>query len=192
MDLTIQENTGRNKIHPYKFAMWVGCGSLMMMFASLTSAYVVRQAAGNWLEFSLPEVFKVSTAVILLSSVALHSSFIAFKRGSELMYKVLLMTAFLLGMAFFVFQYQGWQAMAAAGVPFTINPSGDFVFVISWIHAAHVLGGLAALAVALIHAFGLKFHINNKRKLRFELTLTYWHFVDLLWVYLFVFLSYYR
>jgi cytochrome c oxidase subunit 3 len=192
MELTIQENTGRNKIHPYKFAMWVGCGSLMMMFASLTSAYVVRQAAGNWLEFSLPKVFMVSTAVILMSSVALHSAFIAFKRGNEFMYKGLLVLAFILGMAFFVFQYQGWQAMAASGVPFTINPSGDFVYVISWIHAAHVLGGLAALAVALIHAFGLKFHVTNKRKLRFELTLTYWHFVDLLWVYLFFFLSYYR
>ncbi|MCB0518205.1 MAG: cytochrome c oxidase subunit 3 [Lewinellaceae bacterium] len=192
MDLTIQENTGRNKIHPYKFAMWVGCGSLLMMFASLTSAYVVRQAAGNWLEFSLPDIFKVSTAVILLSSVTLHSSYLSYKRGKEQAYKLLLVASFILGLSFFVFQYLGWEQMAASGVPFTINPSGDFVYVISWIHAAHVLGGIAALAVALIHAFGLKFKVTEKRRLRFDLTLTYWHFVDLLWVYLFLFLTLYR
>ena len=95
MDLTIQQNTSRSKIHPYKFALWAGCASILMMFASLTSAYIVRQAAGNWLEFSLPEVFKISTAVILLSSVALHGSYIAFKRENETMYKALLVIAVL-------------------------------------------------------------------------------------------------
>ena len=192
MDLTIQQNTSRSKIHPYKFALWAGCASILMMFASLTSAYIVRQAAGNWLEFSLPEVFKISTAVILLSSVALHGSYIAFKRENETMYKALLVIAFFLGMLFFVFQYQGWLALSENGVPFTLNPSGDFVYVISWFHAAHVIGGIAVLAVALIHAFGLQFRKTKKRIIRFELTLTYWHFVDLLWVYLFMFLTLYR
>ena len=192
MDLTIQQNTSRSKIHPYKFALWAGCASILMMFASLTSAYIVRQAAGNWLEFSLPEVFKISTAVILLSSVALHGAYIAFKRENETMYKALLVIAFILGMLFFVFQYQGWLALSENGVPFTLNPSGDFVYVISWFHAAHVIGGIAVLAVALIHAFGLQFRKTKKRIIRFELTLTYWHFVDLLWVYLFMFLTLYR
>ncbi len=192
MDLTIQENAGRNKIHPYKFAVWVGCGSILMMFASLTSAYVVRQAAGNWLEFQLPAIFKMSTLVILLSSATLHASFIAFKKEKEKQYKSLLVVTYLLAILFFVFQYQGWVALSESGVPFTLNPSGDFIYVISWFHAAHVVGGLAALTVALIHAFGLKFKTTPKRKIRFELTLTYWHFVDFLWVYLFIFLSFYR
>ena len=192
MDLTIQQNTSRSKIHPYKFALWAACASILMMFASLTSAYILTQAAGNWLEFSLPEVFKISTAVILLSSVALHGAYIAFKREHETMYKALLVIAFFLGMLFFVFQYQGWLALCENGVPFTLNPSGDFVYVISWFHAAHVIGGIAVLAVALIHAFGLQFRKTKKRIIRFELTLTYWHFVDLLWVYLFMFLTLYR
>jgi len=182
MDLSFQENTGRNKIHPHKFALFAGCASLLMMFASLTSAYIVRQSAGNWLEFHLPEVFKISTAVILLSSIALHASYIAFKNGKKVMYQALLVATFILGMLFFIFQYQGWLALTESGVPFTLNPSGDFVYVISWFHAAHVLGGVAVLAVAMIHAFGLRFNVTPKRKLRFELTLTYWHFVDLLWV----------
>ncbi len=192
MNLSIEQNTSRNKIHPHKFALFAGCASLLMMFASLTSAYIVRQSAGNWLEFRLPEVFKISTFVILLSSVALHASYIAFKKEKKSLYQGLLVVTFLLGMLFFVFQYQGWLALTDNGVPFTLNPSGDFVYVISWFHAAHVIGGIAVLAVAMIHAFGLRFRVTQKRKLRFELTLTYWHFVDLLWVYLFVFLTIYR
>ena len=192
MDLTLQENVGRNKIHPHKFAVWVGCGSILMMFASLTSAYVVRQAAGNWLEFQLPGIFKLSTLVILLSSVTLHASFIAFKKEKEKQYKSLLLVTYFLAVLFFIFQYQGWVSLSENGVPFTLNPSGDFIYVISWLHAAHVVGGLAALTVALIHAYGLSFKVTPKRKIRFELTLTYWHFVDFLWVYLFIFLSFYR
>lgn len=192
MELSVNQNTTRNKIHPHKFALWVGCASLVMMFAALSSAYLVRMAAGNWLEFSLPDVFKLSTAAIVLSSITLHSSFVCFKRGSKGLYQALLVATMLLAILFFVFQYQGWQAMKDSGVPFTLNPSGDFVYVISWLHAAHVLGGLAVLAVALLHAFSLRFRVTPRRLLRFELTLTYWHFVDLLWVYLFVFLTMYR
>ncbi len=192
MDLTIQENTGRNKIHPHKFALWAGCASLLMMFAALTSAYIVRQSAGNWLEFRLPDVFIVSTVVILLSSITLHGAYLAFKNERKVLYQGFLVTTFLLGLLFFVFQYQGWVALTDNGIPLTLNPSGDFVYVISWFHAAHVVGGIAVLAVAMIHAFGLRFRVTKRRKLRFELTLTYWHFVDLLWVYLFVFLTIYR
>lgn len=189
MNITYDRNIGRNKIHPYKFALWVGCATLTMMFAGLSSAYVVRQAGGNWLEFALPTVFQYSTIAILLSSVALHFSYASFKKEKEAMYKILLLTTFGLGILFFVFQYQGWVAMEEAGIPFTLHPAGDFVYAISWVHAAHVVGGIAILTVALIHAFGLKFKVTEKRKLRFQLSLTYWHFVDLLWVYLFFFLT---
>lgn len=192
MELTLKQNTGRSKIHPHKFALWVGCASLLMMFAALTSAYIVRQSAGNWLEFTLPEVFKYSTATIILSSIVLHASYIAFKRQNEMGYKLLLVLAGLLGVAFLGLQYQGWVQLMENGVPFTLNPSGDFVYVISWLHAAHVVGGIAILAVAMIHAFGLPFRVTPKRKLRFELSLTYWHFVDALWVYVFFFLTLYR
>lgn len=192
MDLTLKQDTGRSKIHPFKLALWVGCASLLMMFAALTSAYIVRQSAGNWLEFTLPDIFKYSTATIILSSVVLHASYVAFKKEQEKAYKMLLVAAGLLGIAFLALQYQGWVQLMESGVPFTLNPSGDFVYVISWLHAAHVVGGIAILAVAMIHAFGLPFKVTPKRKLRFELSLTYWHFVDALWVYVFFFLTMYR
>jgi len=192
MELALEQKSRRNKIHPHKFALWIGCASLFMVFMGLSSAYMVRQPAGNWLEFQLPQVFMYSTGVLLLSSVVLHGSYVSFTKGNELMYKALLILTGLLSFVFFVLQFQGWQEMNAMGIPFTLNPSGDFVYVISWFHAAHVVGGLAILAVALIHAFGLKFKVTEKRKLRFQLTYTYWHFVDLLWVYLFLFLTLYR
>ena len=177
----------RSKIHPKKFALMVACASITMMFAAFTSAYIVRQAQGNWLEFKLPSVFFMSTVVILFSSLTLHASYLSFKRGNERAYKLLLVLSLILGFGFVGMQYQGWLALQAIGIELTTNPSGSFVYVISGVHAAHVLGGIAALAVACLHAFGLPYKVTPQRKLRFEMTLIYWHFVDLLWVYLLLF-----
>ena len=180
----------RNRIHPKKFALLIACASIMMMFAAFTSAYVVRQAAGNWLEFRLPDLFYFNTGVILLSSLSLHSSYLAFKRGNTRLYRLLLAGALVLGLAFLALQYQAWQALAAIGVELTTNPSGSFVYVISGVHAAHILGGIAVLILAALHAFVLPHRITPTRKLRFELTLIYWHFVDFLWVYLLLFFTF--
>jgi cytochrome c oxidase subunit III len=180
----------RNKIHPWKFALWIGCGSITMMFAAWTSAYVVRQAAGNWLEYKMPNIFFINTAVLLLSSITLHFSYLSFKREKELLYKGLLVLSTILGLGFVVLQYVGWRELYNIGVHLTgehSNASGQFMYVFTSFHAAHVLGGVAVLFIALAHAFVLPFKPTAKRKLRFELTLTYWHFVDILWIYLFSF-----
>ena len=188
MALTVTENrTNRSKIDSKKLALLIGCASIVMMFAGLTSAYIVRRAGGNWLEFRLPNIFFINTIVMLLSSVAIHSAYIAFKKGNEVLYKGLLVLSFILGLAFVVLQYQGWLDLTAIGVELTGNPAGSFIYVISGVHAAHVLGGLAAILVAMIQAFSLKYKVTKKRKLRFELTLIYWHFVDFLWIYLLIF-----
>ncbi len=177
----------QSKIHPHKVALWVAIGGIVMMFAAFTSAYVVRRAAGNWLEFKLPDIFMVNTAVIVLSSFTLQFAFRGFKHGKEQQYKGLLIATFVLGLAFVVLQYLGWQAMTDMGATFTVNPSSSFIFVISGLHAAHVLGGIVALTVALTHAYVLPYKPTLRRKQRFELVVQYWHFVDILWVYLMVF-----
>jgi cytochrome c oxidase subunit 3 len=189
MEVAVRQENSRNKIASKKFTLYVACASILMMFAAFTSAYVVRQAAGNWLEFQLPAIFWYNTAVIVISSVVLQLSFYSFKKGNTLPYRMLLVLAFLLGISFVVLQYQGWLALEAIGVELTGNPSGSFIYVISGVHAAHVLGGLAALTVAMIHAFALKHKVTPARKLRFDLTLTYWHFVGFLWIYLIVFFT---
>lgn len=184
----VMTNTGiRNRLNPVKFALIVGCASITMMFAAFSSAYMVRQAAGNWLEFELPAMFFWSAAIILLSSITLHSSYLAFKKERKGLYRGLLLSTFLLGISFILAQYYGWLEMVETGVPLTTNPSGDFIYAISGIHLVHVLGGLTALVVALVHGWFLPFKPGPKRILRLELTLIYWHFVGFLWIYLLIF-----
>ena len=144
----------RNKIHPYKYALWLGLGSILMMFAAWTSAFIVRHAAGNWLEFKLPSIFYYNTVTILLSSVTIQLSYAAFKKRNESAYKWLLVLTFVLGLFFIIFQYIGWQQLFDIGVPLKKNPSGDFIYVFTGFHVAHVLAGLGILIVALYHAFG--------------------------------------
>jgi cytochrome c oxidase subunit 3 len=136
----------------------------------------------------MPTIFFVSTLVILLSSVTLHLSYKGFLNGNEKQYKGLILLSGILGLTFVVLQYMGWLELNAIGVDMKGNPAGSFVYAISGIHAAHVLGGVGAIAVAVLHAFSLKYKVTPVRKLRFELTAHYWHFVDLLWVYLIVFM----
>lgn len=190
MEAVIQNR--RNKIHPQKFALYIAFASIIMMFGAFTSAYIVKQAAGNWLEFAMPTIFYASTLVILSSSVALHSSYNAFISGNELRYKSLLVVAFILGVTFLILQYLGWKDLFAIGIDLKGSISGAFIYLITGVHALHILGGIAAMIVALIQAFTLKYKPTDKRKLRFELTLHYWHFVDILWVYLFGFILLYR
>ncbi len=191
METTNVRNTN-TKLDPQRFGLWVGIASICMMFAGLTSAFVVRRAAGMWLEFQLPNVFFYSTLVMLASSITLHLSYTGFKAGQEKRYKLLLLATAILGFVFVVLQYAGWVALTDMGVTITTNPSSSFVYLISGLHAAHVLGGVAALVYALIQAYVLPFNPTPKRRKRFNLVVNYWHFVDLLWVYLLVFFMMYR
>ena len=193
MDIAVghmKENKGN--IDPLKFALWLSLASISMMFAGFMSAYMVRQAAGNWLEFTLPPYFVASTIVILISSVLAHFTVVSFRSGREMPYKAGLTCTFLLGIVFVILQYEGWIAMQASGIDLKGNPSGAFVYLISGVHVAHVMAGLAAWTMAMVHGFGLKFRPTQKRINRLEITAQYWHYVDLLWVVLFLFLTYYR
>ena len=180
--------TSRNKIHPLKFQLYIGMVGIIMFFVALTSAYIVRQAAGNWLEFRLPSMFFISTAVILLSSATLHFSYKAFLNNNKTVYQLLLVLSFILAFAFVICQYLGWQQMGMMGVDLKGNPAGSFVYALSIAHVLHVLGGIAAIAMSLLQAFLLTFKVTPRRTLRFELTIQYWHFVDIIWVYLFIFM----
>lgn len=184
----VTKNTSRNKIHPQKFALWLALGSISMMFAAFTSAYIVKQAAGNWVDFALPTAFYLSTAVIVLSSVTLHTSYFSFRKENFILYRILLAISLILGFAFVYFQYQGWNALFNIGIDLKGNPSGSFLYLITAVHAGHVLGGIAAITVAVLHAFTLKDKVTSKRILRFQLTYNYWHFMGFIWIYLLGFL----
>ncbi len=177
-----------NRIHPLKFALWTAMASITMMFVAFTSAYMVRRASGNWLEFELPRMFFMSTIVLLISSVFLHMSFKSFVGGQEAKYKFTLWISFILGVSFLVLQNQGCTALFNNGIDLKGNPAGSFVYVLAIVHGLHIIGGLATLIVGLLMAYTRKYKVTEKRRINFDLTLQYWHFVDLLWVYLLIFL----
>jgi cytochrome c oxidase subunit 3 len=176
------------RIHPHKFTLWVAMGAIVMMFAALTSAYIVKKNQSSWLEFDLPRIFWYSTFAILLSSVTMHLSIKAFKAREMDRYRTLITLTAVLGVLFIVFQWLGFSSLEAKNIALTgakSNSAASFLLVITGIHMVHVLGGVIALLVIFIRAYSVK--IKNYNSLPIELAGTYWHFVDVLWVYLFIF-----
>lgn len=177
------------RIHPKKFALWMAIVSMIMFFSAFTSAYIVRKSAGNWLSFPLPNEFFYSTAVILMSSIAFYASKKAYLNANAPLFKGLFFTGFALGLAFILFQYQGWLALHQMDINIETNQSSSFFYLITYAHVLHVAGGIAALIVTMIGVLKGNFnYATDKRTLKLELVYTYWHFVDILWIYLLVFL----
>lgn len=176
----------RKKIHPHKFTLWVGIGSLLMMFAGLTSAYIVKRNQASWQTFDLPQLFWYSTIAIIISSITIYLAEKAFKQREMAKYRRLLSATVLLGVLFIVFQFLGFRQLNIQGLGLGKKGSVDFLYVIVGLHAAHVLGGLVALIILFAKAFSKK--TRNYNSVPVELVSTYWHFVDILWVYLLIFL----
>ncbi|MEO8582730.1 MAG: heme-copper oxidase subunit III, partial [Flavitalea sp.] len=178
-------STQRKKIHPHKFTLWVGLGSIVMMFAGLTSAFIVKGSQPNWTTIQMPITFYYSTAVILLSSITVQMALKSFKERNMKQYRRLITTTAVLGVLFIALQFVGFSELWKRGVEFTGAGAGQFLYIIFGLHALHVLGGVIALLVMFIKAFSSK--VRNYNPVSIELASTYWHFVDLLWIYLFVF-----
>src|SRR4051812_1345568 len=138
-------STQRNRIHPHKFTLWVAIGSIVMMFAALTSAYIVKKNQANWLEFDLPNVFWYSTAVILLSSVTIHLALKSFKARVMDRYRTMITITAILGVVFITLQYFGFRDLEARNIALTgpkSNSAASFLLVITGLHMVHVLGGV--------------------------------------------------
>jgi cytochrome c oxidase subunit III len=179
-----------NKIHPYKMLLWVGFGSIVMMFAGLTSAYIVKKSQANWLEFDLPNLFWFSTLVILVSSFTIQMAVKKAKAGEMAQYRGFLSVTAILGLTFIILQIRGFQALELNNVALTgarSNSAGSFLLVIAGLHLLHLVGGVIAIAVISLKALAAKSSTNQV--LSVELVASYWHFVDILWIYLFVFLN---
>ena len=190
----------RKKIHPQKFMLWVAMGSMSMAFAGLTSAYVVRQAQGNWRYYTLPHAFWYSSAVILISSITIFFGVKAFKNREMPKFRLLITTTLVLGILFGALQYAGFYQLyhqvqqiringqvlnEASTVRVDGNPSESFLFIIAGLHLLHLLGGIIALLFVFFRAFRTRVKTYNATGL--EIVAGYWHFVDILWLYLFIF-----
>jgi len=175
----------RKKIHPHKFTLWVAIGSIVMMFAGFTSAYIVKRDQPGWVGFSMPMIFWYSTAVMLASSLTMQMGLKSFKDHEMGKYRNLLGLTTLLGVLFIVLQVIGYYQLNKSGTRIEGSGAGVFFIIIFALHALHVLGGVIALLVMFLK--GLSSTSRNYNPVPVEVASTYWHFVDLLWVYLFVF-----
>lgn len=173
-------------MHPKKFAMWLFMATVVMLFASWTSAYIVRQAEGNWLFFELPKVFYYSTALIVISSLTMQWAYWAAKKDNLDKVRTLVVTTAGLGVGFLVLQFLGWAQLVSERVYFVGNPSGSFVYVITGVHGLHIISAVIFLLVVLNSAVRKRIHSGNMAQM--EMCTTYWHFLGILWVYLFIFL----
>jgi cytochrome c oxidase subunit 3 len=180
----------KRKIHPHKFTLWVAIGSILMMFAGLTSAYIVKRSQASWLMIEIPVMFWYSTATILASSVTVQLALKALKKREMINYKRLLVVTAVLGVLFIVLQVAGFRQFAAQDIRLVgagSNASYSFLLAISGLHGIHVLGGVVALAVIAIRA--LNSSTRSYSSVPLEIAATYWHFVDALWIYLFIFFT---
>ncbi len=219
-NLTLNQLTEEEQIQLNRKAkralLWFGIVSIIMLFAGLTSAYMVRQGEGKWVQFALPKLFVVSTIIIVVSSVFMQWAVIAAKKNQLSNLKIAVLITFILGIGFVVFQYLAWADLVSQGIYFvgrvkditshyTYVPSGNeipgeagdignvaasFLYVITGLHVAHLIGGILALTVVLIKSMRGKYSSSDYNGV--TVCAIYWHFLDALWVYLFFFLLYIR
>ena len=157
-------------------------GGIVMFFAALTSAMVVRQGLSNdWQPFSLPPVLYASTLVLLLSSVTVERARRAWQGPGDSLRRWINATA-TLGAVFVVLQLLGWQSLAERGIYLASNPANSFYYLLTAGHALHLLGGIAVMAY-----IWLRMRVSHPWPTRgavVEATALYWHFLDGLWIYI--------
>lgn len=174
-------------INPAKFGLWLFIAAIIMLFSALTSAYIVRHSAGNWLRFEMPGIFWVNTIILILSSLTIQLSYFRLKKDEISGFKILFLISAFLGILFLVGQVMGWSQLSKMGVYLSTNPSSSFFYLLTGLHALHLAGGIISLIYVLIKA--LLGYYSSRNRLGVELCVTYWHFLDLLWIYLFVFIK---
>jgi len=190
-DLEKELIIGRKK--SAKPMLWVSMISMVMFFAGLTSAYVISMRRDDWVTFELPDAFYISTVLIILSSITISISQRLIKKEKRELSIAFLLITFALGIAFVWQQYAGFEDLRSAGLFFTgptSTVSTSFIIGITLMHALHVFAGIIVLLVVIYNHFNHKYTSDDL--LGFDLGAIFWHFVDVLWIYLFFFFYFIR
>ncbi|UOX35409.1 cytochrome c oxidase subunit 3 [Flavobacterium sediminilitoris] len=191
--MTLEEHNSR-KSKTYKMLLIFGMISILMIFAGLTSAYVVSKSRPDWLsDFELPNAFLMSTIVMILSSATFILALKSIKKANRNLTTIFLITTFLLGVLFVVLQFKGFGQVIDSGYFFTGSESSvttSFLYIVVLVHMAHLLGGFISLIVVIYNHYKQKY--NASQTLGIELSAMYWHFMDFIWVYLFLFFYFFK
>ena len=173
--------------------LWVSMISMTMMFAGLTSAYVVSRKRDDWVSFDLPNAFYISTLLIILSSIAFMLAKFFIQKDNRQLTTLFLVSTLILGVGFVFFQFQGFNELFNSGLVFAGEHStvkSSFIYGITLAHLAHIAAGIIVLLVVMLNHFNKKY--SSKYYLGLELGAIFWHFVDILWIYLFLFFYFIR
>ena len=191
--MTFEEEQER-KGKTYKMLLWFGMISICMIFAGLTSAYVVSKSRPDWLkDFQLPNAFLFSTIAILVSSFTFYSALQTMKKGNRNQTTIFLLSTLFLGIGFIVLQFKGFGQVIENGFFFTgseSNVTTSFLYISVLVHIAHLFGGIISLLVVIYNHYKQKY--NSSQTLGIELSAMYWHFMDFIWVYLFLFFYFFK
>jgi cytochrome c oxidase subunit 3 len=194
MKESLEEELKQAKKKSAKPMLWVSMISMTMLFAGLTSAYVVSRNRIDWVSFDLPNSFNISTILIVLSSCTMILAKWFIKKDQRQLTTVFLISTLLLGVGFAYFQYKGiFIDLYNAGLFFAGEQStvkSSFIGGIALAHLAHILAGIFVLFVVIYNHSMKKY--NSKNFLGLELGAIFWHFVDILWIYLFLFFYFIR
>ena len=187
-------NINKKNKRAIKMMMWLGIASLFMTFAGFTSAFIVSKSREDWiLNFDLPTAFSFSLFIIITSSLSLILARRELLKNNFRSTTIYLTITFVLGVIFIISQFIGFNEIIENGYHFTGPTSTittSFIFLIAFVHLVHVMAGLLVLVFVIYRNIKRKYSINNI--LGFELALIFWHFVDILWIYLFLFLVFFR
>ena len=190
---TLQEELAIAKKKSAKPMLWVSMISMVMFFAGLTSAYVISMRRDDWITFDLPQAFYISTFLIVISSISLLLSQKFLKNNKRQLSLLFVVVTFILGLGFIWQQYVGFNQLKSSGLFFTgpeSTVSTSFIIGITFMHVLHLLAGALVLLVVIYNHFKYKYTPENM--LGFELGAIFWHFVDILWIYLFFFFYFIR
>jgi cytochrome c oxidase subunit III len=167
--------------------LFVGLAACTMLFAALTSAFVVRRGLSDmndWVSIGKPPILFVNTAILLLSSLLLDGSRRALKAGNRSRFNFWWSTATVLGILFLAGQTFAWYQLKQAGIFISTNPASSFFYVFTAAHAAHILGGVSALVYVDVQA--LRLRLGPAKRTAIDLTAVFWHFLDGLWLFLMI------
>jgi cytochrome c oxidase subunit 3 len=189
------DSFGRFSPSKYRIGMWVALAAVAMMFTALTSAYIVRANTSNdWRPIAMPPLLWLSTALILVSSITFEVSRRSLKQEKTRVYQRWLLLTVLLGLGFLATQLMAWRQLVAQGIYLSSNPHSSFFYVLTGAHGLHLLGGVLALDFLLLRSWRRRYEEDAvaKRQAIANAVAIYWHFMDGLWIYLFLLLFLWR
>jgi cytochrome c oxidase subunit 3 len=175
-------------MHPKKFVVWLFIVAIFMMFAGWTSAFLVARSEGDILNNELPQLFTITTVILLISSITMHLAKRAVKQDNLVAARLLLGLTLVLGFAFLVGQWMSFGQLIELDI-FFVGGSAvqSFLYVLPFMHGLHIIAGLIFVGIILYRVY--RYQVHGRKMASIEMCATFWHFLDVLWLYLFLFLT---